>query len=57
MFGCHPKLPENSIDALDTKSYQTHLHMKLAELQDLVNSTLAAAAHKQQQGYNCFIKA
>ena len=31
--------------------------MKLAELQDLVNSTSAAATHKQQQGYSRFIKA
>ena len=56
MFGHHPKLPGNSIDAFDTNSYQAHLRAKLAELQDLVASNSASAAHRQQQGYNRLTK-
>jgi len=55
-FGHHPKLPDNSIDAFDTNFYQTHLRAKLAELQDLVASNSASAAHRQQQGYNRLTK-
>ena len=56
MYGCQPKLPENSTDAFNTNSYQMHLRTKLAELQDLVTSNSAAAAHRQQHGYNRFTK-
>ena len=56
MFGRHPKLPDNSADAFDTNSYQAHLRVKLAELQDLVASNSAEAAHRQQQGYNTLTK-
>ena len=56
MFGHQPKLPEHTVGAFDTHSYQAHLHAKLAELQDLVTSNTAAAAHRQQQGYNRLTK-
>ena len=56
MFGRHPKLPETNGEAFDAHSYQAHLCAKLAELQDLVTFNTAAAAHRQQQGYNRFTK-
>ena len=56
MFGHQPKLPDNSIDAFDTNSYQAHLRAKSAELQDLMASNSASAAHRQQQGYSRLTK-
>ena len=58
MFGCQPKLriPENTVGVFDNHSYQARLCGKLAELQDLVTSNSAAAAHSQQQSYKRLTK-
>ena len=52
MFGRHPKLPDLTVNASDTHSYQAHLQAKLAQLQDLVTSNSTMAAHRQRQEYN-----
>ena len=53
MFGCHPTLtPFLPSTAFDSTSYPAHICAKLAELQDLAESNLAAAAHHQKSAYD-----
>lgn len=44
--------PFSPLTAFDSNSYPAHIHAKLAELQDFVESNLAAAAHHQKSAYD-----
>ena len=53
MYGRLPcSTPFSKSLSFDTQSYPTFLRAKLGELRDFVKANLAAAAHKQKEGYD-----
>ena len=56
MFGRFQVLPQlTQTNAIDATSYLAHLTTKIVELQDLVESNLAAAAKNQKTAYDKYV--